>query len=161
MTKKLIISAIFLILIIFAVSCDKDPVKEDPNQVYEELLDYFTEVFDAFNNCEYDKYLEYFDMGEETEMEIKGRLLVLSQYFSTKKNIEQMFYEDTGNGTYLVQILYLDDIEDYVNMTASQQRGVDTFTIARSGKSFAILQIVNGESVQVGEITPLPETDAA
>ncbi len=145
--KKIKLIAIIILALTFItlplVSCDK---KEPVDETQEKLTKYFTEVYKAFNDCKFDKYIEYLDMEETVKSEIKERLESVSKMYTSKYEIERLAYDDNGDGTYNVKIQSIVNITDLNTNTASKIREVNLYFLTQSGDSYKITKIVEGES---------------
>lgn len=154
MKNKIIAIFLLIIMLVFAAaplfSCDKT-ANEPTDAQREKFIEYFTQVYTVFNNHEFDKYLEYIDMEAETEAQVKTNLESLVKYFNSEYNIEELSYDDNGDGTYNVTIQFLVNVTELATKVASKIREVDLFVVKPSGDSYVITKIVQGESYAVTE----------
>ena len=142
----LFLALIFAALPLFSCSkTDTGPVDEQQ----EKFMAYFTEVYTAFNNQEFDKFIGYLDMDEETENQISTNLNSLVKYFTSKYNIEELAYSDNGDDTYNVSIQFLVDVTSLDTKAASKLHEVDLYVVKPSGDSYLITKIIPGESTEV------------
>jgi|GEM_PF-6045311 hypothetical protein len=143
---------LLLLTIIFVaaplVSCNKEASTDKQK---EKFLAYFTDVYTAFNNHEFDKYLEYLDMDADTETQIKTNLEQAITLFNSEYDIKNLGYTDNGDGTYIVTIQFLVKATVLADKTTSQLNEVNLFTVKSSGDSYLITKIVQGETVAVTE----------